>query len=83
MLYSVAVMTNEELLKEIASLPSDEKQKIEDYITYLLKRKGSSKMKAKKRDRSSEEFIGMWADREEMADSTAWVRKLRETQWRP
>jgi hypothetical protein len=25
--------------------------------------------------------FGMWADREEMEDSGAWVRKLRETEW--
>ncbi len=26
-------------------------------------------------------FFGMWADREEMRDSSSWVRQLRE-QWR-
>jgi hypothetical protein len=26
-------------------------------------------------------FHGMWADREDMADSVAWVRRIRE-QWR-
>ncbi len=31
---------------------------------------------------SEYEFFGMWADREEMKDSVAWVRKLRETEWR-
>jgi len=25
--------------------------------------------------------FGMWKDREEMKDSAAWVRKLRETEW--
>lgn len=25
--------------------------------------------------------FGMWKDREEMKDSTQWVRKLRETEW--
>ena len=29
----------------------------------------------------TEPFIGMWRDREEMADSTAWVRRLRARQW--
>lgn len=28
-------------------------------------------------------FFGMWADREDMKDGgAAWVRKLRETEWR-
>jgi len=26
-------------------------------------------------------FHGMWADREDMADSVAWVRKIRTEQW--
>ena len=30
----------------------------------------------------AEPFHGMWADREEMDDSAAWVRRIRE-QWRP
>ena len=29
----------------------------------------------------TEPFIGMWRDREEMADGTAWVRRLRACQW--
>lgn len=28
-----------------------------------------------------EPFIGMWRDREDMADSTAWVRRMRTDQW--
>jgi hypothetical protein len=76
-------MTNEELLKEIASLPSKEKRKIEDYVAYLLRRTGkSSGTGVKKRDLRDEMFVGMWADREEMVDSSVWVRKLRETHWR-
>ncbi|HEY8667799.1 MAG TPA: hypothetical protein VIL86_14120 [Tepidisphaeraceae bacterium] len=31
-------------------------------------------------DISSLPFVGMWADREDMADSAEWVRKERE-QW--
>jgi bifunctional DNA-binding transcriptional regulator/antitoxin component of YhaV-PrlF toxin-antitoxin module len=27
-------------------------------------------------------FVGMWRDRDEMADSTEWVRRLRRDQWR-
>lgn len=26
--------------------------------------------------------FGMWKDREDMKDPAAWVRKLRETEWR-
>lgn len=33
-------------------------------------------------DFAQDPVIGMWQDREEMRDSTAWVRELRRTQWR-
>ncbi len=26
-------------------------------------------------------FVGMWKDRKEMCDSTAWVRRLRDKEW--
>lgn len=29
-----------------------------------------------------EPFVGMWRDREEMSDSAAWVREVREKHWR-
>jgi hypothetical protein len=28
-----------------------------------------------------EEFIGMWADRDDMQDSNVYIRKLRATEW--
>ncbi len=28
-----------------------------------------------------EPFVGMWSDREDMADSTEWVRQAREREW--
>ena len=30
---------------------------------------------------SQDPVIGMWKDREEMRDSSAWVKELRRTQW--
>ncbi len=32
-------------------------------------------------DLINDSFIGMWSDRQDLADSTAWVRGLRETEW--
>ena len=32
-------------------------------------------------DIREEPFVGMWSDREEMADSTTWVRNLRQQHW--
>ena len=29
----------------------------------------------------AERFIGMWSDREDLSDSTEWVRRLRADEW--
>jgi hypothetical protein len=71
-------MTNEELLREIISLPAEAKLKIEKYIDYLRSRKTPSKSKL---PLDEEPAFGMWRDREDMKDSTAWVRNIRETHW--
>lgn len=74
-------MTNEELLREVSSLSDGARRQIEKYVSYL-KGKESSKIEEKpKRPLRDEPFFGMWADREDMKDSTAWVRKIREEQW--
>jgi hypothetical protein len=31
---------------------------------------------------ANEPFIGMWKDREDMKDSSAYIRNLREREWR-
>ena len=31
---------------------------------------------------ADEPFIGMWRDREDMQDSSAWVRRVRESEWK-
>jgi hypothetical protein len=33
------------------------------------------------KDLQDEPFVGMWRDREEMADSTKWVRSIRQQHW--
>ncbi|MBD0389475.1 MAG: hypothetical protein ICV54_23970 [Nostoc sp. C3-bin3] len=32
-------------------------------------------------DYLNDSFIGMWSDRQDLADSTAWVRGVRENEW--
>ena len=78
-------MTNEELLKEITSLPPDAKQIVEDFIIYVRTKAtdGAAKTTKKKRPLREEPFFGMWADREDMADAVEWVRKIRREQWDP
>lgn len=68
-------MTNEEILREINSLPADAQRQIEDFFTFLRQRyKNSSPYEtATNSNLATEEFIGMWRDREDLQDRTAWL----------
>lgn len=35
----------------------------------------------KRKSLLEEPFFGMWRDREDLADSTEWVRRIREREW--
>ncbi len=76
-------MKNEEILREINSLPLEAQRQIEDFVAFLRQRyKSSPSAKtATTSDLTTEEFVGMWRDREDMKDSTAWVRNVRQSHW--
>ncbi len=75
-------MTNEEILREINSLPLEAQHQIKDFIAFLRQRyKSSPRAETASTDLNAEEFIGMWRDRKDLQDSTAWVRNVRESHW--
>ena len=76
-------MTSEEILREIAALPAEVRNEIEDFVAFLRERykRATSSSDLAVTGLESEEFIGMWADRDEMSDSTAWVRGIRDKHW--
>ncbi len=76
-------MTNEEILREINALPLEAQRQIKDFVVFLRQRyKSSPPIKtAPASDLKSESFVGMWRDREDMQDSAAWVRNVREKHW--
>ncbi len=75
-------MINEELLREINSLPLEAQRQIEDFISFLRERYKSAPPKiVSTSDLETEAFVGMWRDREDMRDNSAWVRNVRETHW--
>ena len=37
--------------------------------------------KPKRKSLTDEPFVGMWRDREDMADSSEWVRTTRQREW--
>ena len=76
-------MTSEEILREIAALPAEVRNEIEDFVAFLRERykRTPSSSDSAVTDLESEEFVGMWVDRDEMTDSTAWVRGIRDKHW--
>lgn len=75
-------MTDEEILREINSLPPEAQRQLEDFLSFLRERYRSSQPKtAPTSDLESEAFVGMWRDREDMRDSSGWVRNTRQSHW--
>ncbi len=75
-------MNPEKLLHDVASLPPVVQQEAVDFIAFLKLRYGQCTI-PKNTDNliEREPFIGMWQNRSDMADSTAWVRSLRQKEW--
>ncbi|MEQ1605988.1 MAG: hypothetical protein ABL999_14075 [Pyrinomonadaceae bacterium] len=75
-------MTNEELIKEIPSLPSEIKNRIGRMIEQFKKDQAAEEKLEKRRPLRDEPFFGMWKDREDMKDGgAAYIRRLRDEQW--
>ena len=75
-------MTDEELLREINSLPPEGQRQLEEFVSFLRERYRDSRPgTAPTSDLESEPFVGMWRDREDMRDSSAWVRNVRQSHW--
>jgi len=76
-------MNQEELLREFLNLPPEGQAQVVDLIEFLRSLDGSRDPngKAKTLNLADESFVGMWKDREDMQDSSAWVRGTREREW--
>lgn len=77
------IMTDEEILREIGSLPPEAQREVEDFVAFLHQRYGRLAVVAQPvtSELRAEKFVGMWQDRDEMLDSGAWVRTVRESEW--
>ena len=74
-------MTNEEMLREIGALPPEGQRLVESFVDFLRQRYPQPATTASDAAWQGEPFIGMWGDRDEMTDSSAWVRGVRESEW--
>ena len=69
----------EQALTEASKLSDKEQNAIAADI--LAKVKASEQETQAVSDLADEPFFGIWRDREDLQDSTAWVRDLRKQEW--
>ena len=70
-------MNTTQLLNDIEQLPPEAQHQIEDFIAFIKTRyQLTTKTKL-----SEEEFVGIWSNRQEMQDSTQWVKNNRQSEW--
>ncbi len=77
-------MNQEKLLQDITCLPPVAQQEAIDFIAFLKLRYGQYTVQKTTNSlfaMENEAFVGMWKNRSDMADSSAWVRNLRQQEW--
>lgn len=75
-------MSDLSVSNKINKLPPEAKKQARDFVDYLYERYVEDEDSKSTEDSISESpFFGMWKYREDMQDSTAWVRKVRKSQW--
>ena len=67
--------------QEITQLPPEGQREVLDFVAFLQSRFKPADSTPRKGSITDAPFIGMWKDREDMADSGAWVRGVREKEW--
>jgi hypothetical protein len=76
-------MNLQAIFNDIKTLPPDKQEEVADFITFLKIRLGIRKGNTSTESipANTDSFFGMWADREEMSDSSSWVKELRTREW--
>lgn len=76
-------MTQQELFKAFESLPAEAQQQTLNFIAFLQQTYAPATSKSQKTeiDWTNDPFIGMWQERQDMEDSTTWVRNSRNSEW--
>ena len=73
-------MEPKKIAEEIKSLPVEAQKEVIDFVAFLKTRYPAWRTIRKDRQTklTNEPFIGMWRGREDMRDSVAWVKSLRQ-----
>jgi len=77
-------MSEKELIKQIRKLLSEAQQEAADFVEFLINkyiRKSEETDSPGKKSILENSFRGVWKDRDDLQDSTRWVRDLRKSRW--
>ena len=76
-------MEQEKIFDDISNLPPEAQRQVVDFIAFLRTRyKRSEQEKQTKRiNLVNEPFIGIWKDRQDLNNSSKWLRNIRKTEW--
>lgn len=75
-------MDQKTLWRQYRALPSEAQRQVTDFIAFLRAKYAPAAAPATAPGAVADEpFIGMWQDRADMTDSTAWVRATRQREW--
>lgn len=77
-------MSEKELIKRIRKLPSEAQQEAADFVEFLTQKyiqKSAETESPKKKSILNNSFRGIWKERDDLQDSTKWVRELRKSRW--
>lgn len=74
-------MMHQKLLDEYIALPADAQHQVADFIDFLRQRykKDQTDQKAHQTGLESQPFVGMWRNRQELSNSSNWVRNIRKS----
>jgi hypothetical protein len=77
-------MNMEKVLADLAALPPQAMEEAADFIAFLRARHGSAASDAPAGAKAApdETFFGLWRDRPELSDASAWMDGLRRDEWR-
>ena len=77
-----------QIQQDLSGLPEDMLQEVWDFALFLQEKRKQHgvlrRIKTKQVNNQSllaEPFIGIWKNRQEMTDSSEWVKQLRQEEW--
>jgi len=76
-------MSQKTVWQDFMNLPPEAQRQVMDFIAFLQARyiAPRSRKNIKLTKLASEAFVGMWRKRDDLRDSSAWVRNTRDREW--